>query len=98
MSSQQVIPNPSDSSARHEALLDISDVVCTHRDFESLLHHLAVRLRKVVDFDFVVLILYDPEIHMMRLHSLEILLPGERPESPLLMSVEESPAGWAFTN
>src|SRR5215831_1172075 len=96
--SSQVSPNPSDSNARHEALLDISDVVCTHRDPQSLLHQLADRLRKVVDFDYVMIVLYDPEVDMMRLHLLEILIPGERPQTPGTMPVGETPAGWAYQN
>src|SRR5215831_9269299 len=98
MSSPQMIPNPSDSNARHEALLDISDIVCTHRDPEGLMHHLAARLRKVVDFDYVALFLHDPETEMMRFHILEVLIPGPIPESPRGMRVKDAPGGWAFEN
>ena len=32
--------------ARHEALLDIADVICTYRNGQSLMHHHAARLKK----------------------------------------------------
>src|SRR5207249_12135094 len=35
-----------DLIARHEALFDIADVICTYRDGQSLMHHLAARLQK----------------------------------------------------
>jgi len=54
-----------------EALLDVSEIIAQHRDLETLLHELAVRLHSVVDSDFLTLLLYDPVKNVMRLHVLE---------------------------
>jgi formate hydrogenlyase transcriptional activator len=89
----------SNLSAHHEALLDIGDLVCSYRDVQSLMHHLAARLRKVVSFDYVLLVLYDPAIDKMRLHLLELLVPpGTEPLGSTEIAVEEGPAGWVMEN
>src|SRR5689334_10973948 len=97
MTAHESMMDRSERSARHDALLEISDVICTYRDLPTLLHHLAARLRKVVDFDYVVLMLHDPTIDKLRIHILEILLPNP-PSGPMTTGVDEGAAGWVFSN
>jgi formate hydrogenlyase transcriptional activator len=97
MTAHESMLDRSDQIARHDALLDISDVICTYRDLPALLHHLAARLRKVVEFDYVVLMLHDPAIDKLRIHILEILLPNP-PSGPMTTGIDKGAAGWVFRN
>jgi formate hydrogenlyase transcriptional activator len=77
---------------RRQALLAVSESIAVHRDLPALFHDLAQRLPGVVSFDFLSLVLYDPDRNTMKLHILEsrtphdVLAGGER-------SIEESPGG-----
>jgi len=78
-----------------EALLEVSEAIAQQRDLRALFHDLAVRLRAVVDLDYLTLILHDPERNVMRLHILETELPTDSPvgrEHP----VDGHPAGWVW--
>ena len=78
-----------------EALLEVSEAIAQQRDLPALFHDLAVRLRAVVDFDYLTLILHDPERNVMRLHILETEQPTDAPigrEHP----VDGHPAGWVW--
>src|SRR6187551_3996307 len=97
MTAHESILDRSDRTARHDALLDITDVICTYRDLPTLFHHLAARLRKVVEFDYVVLMLHDPAIDKLRVHILEILIP-DPPSGPMTTGIDEGAAGWVFSN
>jgi len=55
--------------SRLAALLQISDTIAGVRDLEALLHMLAQPLKEAVDFEFVAVILHEPETDMMRLYS-----------------------------
>ena len=79
----------------YRALLDVSELIISHRDLESLFHDLAERLHQVVRFAFASLVLYDPAKNVMRLHVLEtqksttLTVGSEFP-------VAESPTGLAW--
>ena len=78
-----------------EALLEVSEAIAQQRDLQSLFHDLALRLRSVIDFDFLTLILHDPARNVMRLHILETQVPTEKPighEHP----VDGHPSGWVW--
>jgi formate hydrogenlyase transcriptional activator len=78
-----------------EALLEVSEAIVQQRDLPSLFHDLAERLRSVVDFDFLTLILHDPARNVMRLHILETEVATEKPvghEHP----VDGHPSGWVW--
>ncbi len=77
------------------ALLEVSKSIAAHPDLEALFHDLAKRLRRVARYDFLTLMLYEPERQTMRLHILESVLPTQL-EAGLELPVEESPAGWVF--
>jgi formate hydrogenlyase transcriptional activator len=78
-----------------EALLEVAESIARHRDLAALFHDLAERLHCVVDFDFLTLVLHDPDRNVMRLHILETRLPTPvktGSESP----VEGHPSGWVW--
>jgi formate hydrogenlyase transcriptional activator len=80
------------SSARLEALLQISDSIAGTRDLQELLHLLAPPLRKAVEFDYVAVVLHDPETNMMRLHRIEILIDVD--EQPTMATpLDRGPSG-----
>src|SRR6267154_1106693 len=83
--------SPLEHSRRQlEALLEVSEAIAQQRDLPALFHDLSDRLRSVIDFDFLTLVL-----HVMRLHVLATRVPGEKAagsESP----VEGNPAGWVW--
>jgi formate hydrogenlyase transcriptional activator len=78
-----------------EALLEVAESIAQHRDLAALFHDLAERLHSVVDFDFLTLVLHDPERNVMRLHILETRLPTPAKtgsETP----VDGHPSGWVW--
>jgi len=93
----EAAPSPvADHSRRQlEALLDVSEIIAQHRDLNALFHELATRLHSVVDSDFLTLVLYDPEKHVMRLHVLESRVETEK-HVGLEHPVDNSPSGWVW--
>ncbi|HSL02456.1 MAG TPA: sigma 54-interacting transcriptional regulator, partial [Nitrospiraceae bacterium] len=80
---------------QYEALLAVSEVISFQRDLSALLQDLVRYLRPVVDFDFIKLLLYDADKHVMRLHVLDS--PHTSSTYPGYdVSIEESPGGWAW--
>ena len=78
--------------SRYEALLGISEVISVHRDLDELFHDLAQRIPRIVPFDFINLVLYDPTRDVMRLHAL--VAPETSTIKPgLELPVDQSPAG-----
>jgi formate hydrogenlyase transcriptional activator len=60
-------------SSRSQALLQVAEAIAYHRDLAELFHDLAARLHDVAHFDYLNLVLHDPERQVMRLHLLETL-------------------------
>ena len=87
---------PHEHSRRQlEALLEVAESIAQHRDLAALFHDLAERLHCVVDFDFLTLVLHDPERNVMRLHILETRLPTPAKigsETPM----DGHPSGWVW--
>ena len=76
-------------------MLEVAESIAQHRDLAALFHDLAERLHSVVDFDFLTLVLHDPDRNVMRLHILETRLPTPvktGSESP----VDGHPSGWVW--
>jgi len=83
-------------SATHQSLLDVSQLILQHRDLAGLFRDLAARLRAIVPFDFLNLVLYDAASNTMRLHILEAAT-GIEPDVPEMeFSQEDSPSGWVY--
>src|SRR6516162_5146687 len=71
---------------RYRALLAVSVAIIAHRDLSALFHEMAVRLRQIVHFDHLSLVLHEAATNTMRVHLLEppepitiVLPPDERP-------------------
>src|SRR5436190_22523926 len=81
------------SCQQYRALLAVAEAIISHRDLQALFHDLAGRLRQVVRFDYLILVLHDPANNTMRRHILETSEPW--PVQVLgALPVEEGPAGW----
>ncbi len=59
--------------AQHRALLEVAEAISQHRDLGELFHELAERLHRVVEFEYLNLILHDPARNVMRLHILDVV-------------------------
>src|ERR1700736_5137518 len=78
------------TSDRYEALLAVSAAIVAHRDLWAVFHDLAGRLRQVVRFDYLTLVLHDAATNTMRMHVLE---PPEPTEPAIVLPPEDDPAG-----
>src|SRR5712691_9331073 len=83
----------SDSRRQLEALLEVNEAIAQHRDLQALFRDLRERLRTVVQFDFLALVLHDAARNVMRLHVLEAHRPTEKVAGTEL-PVEGTPSGW----
>ncbi len=79
-----------------EALLEVAESIAQHRDLAALFHDVAERLHCVVDFDFLTLVLHDPERNVMRLHILETRLPTPAKKTGTESPVDGHPSGWVW--
>ena len=79
-----------------EALLEVSEAIAQQRDLPALFHDLAVRLHAVVEFDYLTLILHDPERNVMRLQILESDHPPEDVPIGKEHPVDGHPSGWVW--
>jgi formate hydrogenlyase transcriptional activator len=77
---------------RYRSLLAVSQVIASHRDLPTLFHDLAGKLRQVVRFDFLSLVLHEAATNTMRLHVLETCEPVP-PGTVIVLPPEEDPAG-----
>ena len=68
--------DPRTQGLPYQALLEASESITRHANLPELLHDLAQRLRPIVPFDFISLMLHDDDQDVMRLHILE----SERPQ------------------
>ena len=79
----------------HRALLEVAEAISQHRDLGELFHELAERLHRVVNFEYLNLILHDPERNVMRLHILESEMP-RRTRLGTEFQVSQTPSGWVW--
>jgi formate hydrogenlyase transcriptional activator len=81
----------------YEAVLELARSIAGHTDLDSLLSGVAESLRRVVDFEYVAMILRDPDGKAMRLHVLKA--SGEmNTVGGTLSPREDTPAGWVWRN
>jgi formate hydrogenlyase transcriptional activator len=82
---------------RYQALLDVADVLSTHRDTTELFRSLEETLRPVVSFDFIAVVLHEEDTGLLRLALFESRIP-----SPVSVGTtvpaEHVPQGWVFQN
>src|SRR5579862_927258 len=94
--SEPQIGNDGSERATHQSLLDVSQAILQHRDLAGLFRDLAGRLRAIIPFDFLNLVLYDAATNTMRLHILESTT-GVEPHMPEMeFPAEDSPSGWVY--
>jgi formate hydrogenlyase transcriptional activator len=73
-------------------LLEVSESIASHRDLDEMFRDLGQRLPRIVPFDYINLLLHDPEREVMRLHVLAAPESGTiRPGMEL--PVDETSAG-----
>lgn len=80
--------------SQRETLLEISEAIASHRDLADLFHSLAPSLHRVVQFEYLNLILHEPEREVMRSHLLQCPEPDGNCAS--LECPMETPAGWVW--
>src|SRR5580658_3738048 len=78
------------TSDRYDTLLAVSAAIVAHRDLCALFHDLAGRLRPVVRFAYLTLVLHAAATNTMRMHVLE---PPEPTEPAIVLTPEDDPAG-----
>jgi len=84
------------SVPHHQSLLDVSQAILQHRDLAGLFRDLAGRLRAIVPFDFLNLVLHEAATNTMRLHILESTTQVDVPH--MEFPPEESPSGWVYVH
>ena len=52
---------------QYQGLLEVSEAIVSHRDLSELFQVLATRLRAIVDFDYLNVMLHDAERDVMRM-------------------------------
>ncbi len=88
------------NTTRYCALLKVAEAIAAHRDLISLFRDLAQRLPVVAPFDFIGLVLHDPEKNVMRVHVLERAEARHQTTrlDGLELPIEESSTGWVWTH
>ena len=81
--------------AQHQALLEVAEAISQHRDLGELFHELSERLHRVVNFEYLNLILHDPARNVMRLHILESEMP-RKTRLGTEFQVGQTPSGWVW--
>ncbi len=79
------------AAPQYAALLAVTEAIVLHRDLPSLFHDLAGRLKEVVRFDYLTLVLHDTATNKMRLQVAEALEPTDAPV--IVLPPEDDPAG-----
>src|SRR5689334_20305045 len=86
-------------SSRSQALLQVAEAIAHHRDLGELFHDLAARLHDVAHFDYLNLVLHDPERQVLRLHLLETLrAKPTHLRVGLELPIDSTPSGRVFEN
>jgi formate hydrogenlyase transcriptional activator len=86
------VPDPGGTAASYRALLGVAESVAAHPDPPELLRQIAARLRAVVPFDFLGVLLHDPTADVLRL---TVFVSGDDSALPrhLTITPAEAPSG-----
>jgi len=87
-------PQPKPPASQHQALLEVTESIATHRDLPALFHDLKERLPRLVNFDTLWLVLHETTRNVMRLQILET--PARAYMDVIERRVEDSPSGWVW--
>ena len=85
---------------RLHLLLEVSESIASHHDLTGLFQDLAKRLPVVAPFDFIGLVLHDPQKNVMKVHVLETAAAHRLTHrlNGLELPIEESASGWVWTH
>jgi formate hydrogenlyase transcriptional activator len=86
---------PSSTLGQYQILLEIAEAIARHRDLRELFHDLAGRLHRILQFDYLNLVLHDKARNVMRLHILESSKPMSI-QPGFELPAEWSPSGHVF--
>ena len=81
----------------YKALFDLSQSIAGHGDLQSLCDGLSSALHRVVSFDFLGLVLHDPQTSLLHLHTLTEVDPHGAGEGNIPMDCSNA-VGWAWEN
>ena len=84
------------STEIYEAVVALSRSLAGHSDLESLLSGVGKSLRRIMGFDYIGLILHDPNGNAMQGYILTE--PGNPVITRLRLPVDQDPAGWVWLN
>lgn len=87
-------PQHKPPASQHQALLEVSESIATHRDLPALFHDLKERLPHLVNFDTLWLVLHDATRNIMRVHILET--PSRAYVDFVERTIQDAPAGWVW--
>ena len=82
-------------SDRYEALIRVSQAIGAHRDPQDLFRAMATELRRVIQFDGIVVAQYDEASHEIVWHTCQ-LCDQEGPVSPPCTPAEETITKWVY--
>src|SRR4051794_2011949 len=92
MTAHHQIPAPPAEPDRAATLLAVAEAIARHADLSGLFRDLVRRLPPVVPFDFLVVLLYDADAGMMRMHLMQSRDPESIRRGPDLTPLD-SPGG-----
>lgn len=82
--------------ASEALLLEVSNRLISHLNFENLLAAISASLAQIKEYDYAGLALYDPSVQKLRVYALPSPSRKNLIHEELLLPLENSPAGWAF--
>src|SRR5262245_4209207 len=77
-------------------LLEVSESIASHRNIDALFQYLAQRLPRIVPFDLINLVLYDPARDLMCVHALVVPQCQEALPAGLEFTLSETASGLAW--
>ena len=83
---------------REDFLLEIANALLSKLDVSELLLAIAACVRRVKDFDYATLALYDAETKMFRVQRLDLSSQKDLPPDETVLPIAGSPAGWAYAS
>src|SRR5438477_11277928 len=91
-----IAPMAAPSTSLYEAVAALSRSLAGRTDLISLLAGVADALRRIVHFDYIGLILHNPETRAM--HGYILSEPGIQAIADQTLPVDQDPAGWVWLN
>lgn len=87
-----------DTEARANLLLEINNAIVCNLDLPEMLKAVSTCLMQVLDHDFAVLFIYDPEVKQLRSHALHSHRTDRTREEGYLLPIDGSVSGYTFAS